>query len=160
MLFRRELDRSQLRALFALKVKPEQEDQVAPNAVTIAQAAYEPGGFVWGLWEGDKPVGLLAMIDPAENPDGGEEAADAAYVWRLMVAADFQGKGFGKNALAEALEVAGEWERPRVLLSAVEKDGGALGFYERFGFERTGVISHGEVEMSVPVEVLRARLKD
>ncbi|WP_172295378.1 GNAT family N-acetyltransferase [Pseudoruegeria sp. HB172150] len=153
--FRRPVTREHVRALCRLAVKPEQDGQVAPNAITLAQAAYEPGGLVWGLWDGDVPVGLLAMIDPVQHPEGEEVEYDAAYIWRLMVDADYQGKGFGQRALAEAATVAEDWDRPRLLVSAVEKEFGAIPFYERCGFRRTGRILDGEVEMAVTVAEFR-----
>ena len=63
MLERREITRETLSPILKLKVRPGQEHLVAPNAVTVAQCAYEqPGGYVWGLWDGEQPVGLIAMI--------------------------------------------------------------------------------------------------
>ena len=159
MSFRREVQRDHLSQLFRLEVKPEQDGQVAPNAITLAQAAYEPGGAVWGLWDGDTLVGLLAMIDLRGHPECMPGEEDAAYVWRLMVAADQQGKGYGARAMAEAATVAEEWGRSRVLLSAVDKAFGSIPFYERCGFSPTGNIVDGEVEMDAPVGVIRARLQ-
>ena len=64
---RRRVEKDHLRALFRLKVAEDQAGLVAPNEITLAQAAYEPGGYVWGLWEGDIAVGLLAMIHPGHR---------------------------------------------------------------------------------------------
>ncbi|MEO1680952.1 MAG: GNAT family N-acetyltransferase [Pseudomonadota bacterium] len=153
---RRDVTRDHLRTLFRLKVKPEQDGQVAPNAITLAQAAYEPGGYVWGLWDGDAPVGLMAMIHPLESPDTSEDLRDAAYVWRLMIDAAHQGAGHGRAALREVALQAQAWGMPRVALSAVETELGAIPFYERFGFVRTGRIVHGEVEFVVQTESLLA----
>ncbi|MEM1431875.1 MAG: GNAT family N-acetyltransferase [Pseudomonadota bacterium] len=158
MTFRRPVERDHVRPLLKLKVKPDQQEQVASNAATLAQQAYEPNSYVWGLWDGDTPVGLLAMLDPAGHPDEEQDKADAAYVWRLMIDSAHQGNGYGLRALGEVLAVAQEWGRSRVMLSAVERDGGAIAFYEKYGFDRTGRIVWGEVEMSVPVDVLRDRL--
>lgn len=154
----KDVERDDLRTLFKLKVKPEQEDQVSPNAATIAQAAYEPGAKVWGLWDLDVPVGLLAMIDLEQNPDRDPDAPNAAYIWRLMIASDHQSKGYGRDALAGALQITHDWGRSDLLLSAVEKENGALPFYQRFGFERTGKLVYGEVEMRVSAALLSERL--
>jgi len=158
MPFCRDVLRDHLRPLFALEIRPDQKGQVAPNAVTLAQAAYEPGAAVWGLWDGETAVGLLAMIDTQKNPDSSPQDADAAYIWRLMVDADQQGKGYGARALGAALGTADAWQRPRLVLTAVDNDGGAIPFYERFGFVQTGRVVDGEREMTVPSDVLRNRL--
>lgn len=91
---RRRVEKDHLRALFRLKVAEDQAGLVAPNEITLAQAAYEPGGYVWGLWEGDIAVGLLAMIHPHEagGMEEGEDP-DAAYLWRLMIGGGASGQG-------------------------------------------------------------------
>jgi len=54
MLERRQISRDTLRPLLRLRLRRDQEHLVAPNPVTIAQCACEqPGGHVWGLWNGD-----------------------------------------------------------------------------------------------------------
>ena len=55
-------------ALCALRVGADQDQLVAPNDVTFTQAATEGGSEVYGLFDGDKPVGLIAIIDLA-HPD-------------------------------------------------------------------------------------------
>lgn len=145
---RRPVDRGSLRALFRLKVLENQQPLVAPNEITIAQQAYEPASAVWGLWDGETAVGLLAMIDMSRYPDP-EEADDrkSAYIWRLMIGADYQGKGHGRAAIAEAEVVAREWGLSRLSLSFVDVEDGAEGFYLRNGFVRTGHLIDGEVQM-------------
>ncbi|WP_377509971.1 GNAT family N-acetyltransferase [Octadecabacter sp. R77987] len=145
---RREIVWDHLRPLFDLKVAVGQEGQVAPNEITLAQQPYDPASYVWGLWDGETLVGLLGMIHPLES-DEMEDGDDygAAYIWRLMIGADHQGKGYGRKAIALAGEVATEWGLPRICLTFVDKAGGAEGFYLKCGFQRTGRIDDGELEM-------------
>ena len=150
MLERRAITRDTLGPLLRLKVRPDQEHLVAPNAVTVAQAAYEqPGAYVWGLWHGDDAVGLLAMIHPREyeHLEPGDDP-DGAYIWRLMIAADHQGKGHGAAAIAECVAQARAWGLPRVATSVVATDDSNIGFYERLGFRRTGAIVDDELVLS------------
>ncbi len=150
MLERREITRETLNAVMRLKLRPGQEHLVAPNSVTIAQASYEqPGGYVWGLWDGDDPVGLLAMIHPREYPhiEPGDDL-DGAYIWRLMIAADHQGKGYGAAAIAECRVQARNWGLPRVATSVVDAPDSSIGFYERLGFGRTGAVVDDEIVLS------------
>ena len=150
---RREVSRDHLRALFDLKVRKDQAGLVAPNEITLAQAAYEgKGAYVWGLWADGIAIGLIAMIHPREYQDLEEDDdPDAAYIWRLMIGADHQGKGFGHAALDIAAQQARDWGLPKVALTVVDSPNGAIPFYERAGFRKTGRIVDGEVEMVRPL---------
>lgn len=150
MLERREITRDNLRPLLNLAVRPDQVHLVAPNPVTIAQCVYEqPGGYVWGLWDGETAVGLLAMIHPREyqHLEPGDDP-DGAYVWRLMIGAEHQGKGYGRAAIALCRDQARAWGLPRVALSVVQADDSNIGFYEKLGFRRTGGIVDGEIVLA------------
>lgn len=127
-------------ALLRLKVAPGQDRFVAPNPVTIAQAAYEPSSALLALYDDETPVGLMAMMDfsvdsPSLTP---EDPRDGAYIWRLMVDAAHQGQGFG----SKALEAAAAWTNARGLarlyVSTVPGDGSPRPFYEANGFVFTG----------------------
>ena len=153
MIERREISRETVDAILRLNVRDDQPGLVASNAVTLAQVAYEqPGSYVWGLWNRDTPVGLIAMINPREYPwpDEGDDLG-AAYVWRLMIHGTLQGKGFGRAAIDQAMAVARLWDLPRLSLTCVDKPGSALRFYENLGFARTGRIVDGEVELVRPI---------
>jgi diamine N-acetyltransferase len=82
--------------LEGVTVREAQEDFVAPNIVTIAQARFRAGAHDFCLWDGGQRVGLLALIDLAEY-DKRKDAdhPNGVYVWRLLIGSDFQGKGYG-----------------------------------------------------------------
>jgi diamine N-acetyltransferase len=145
MLERRIVLRDHLWPLINLSVRPDQSGRVSPNIKTFAEAPFETGSRVWGLWVGDVPVGLMAMVHPREYPyhlDGDD--TQAAYLWRLMIDAGHQGRGYGKAAVALALEVAREWDCPRLTLGVSDTDPGAQEFYERLGFRATGRVVDGD----------------
>ncbi len=136
-------------ALIALAVKTSQMRLVASNAITIAQAAYQPGAWLRGLWVGNTPVGLLAMIDldhPSVTLDEGDPR-NTAYVWRLMVDQYQQGKGYGRQAMQIARNTGREWGKSQLVLSVVPAERNAFGFYEKFGLKKTGRMVDDEVEM-------------
>lgn len=142
------VSRRDVTPLIRLGVREGQEGRVAPNAVTIAQAAYEPGARVFGLWEDETAVGLMAVIDPAEaDMDTGDDP-DALFLWRLMIDGAHQGRGLGREALGLAEARARARRRPRVATSAVERDDGAAPFYERHGYARTGRMLGDEIELA------------
>lgn len=146
----REITGDTVRAVCDLCVAKGQEGLVSPAAYTLAEAAFEPGAWVRAIWLGDRPVGLIAMIDPAPYPleDRSEIPRDAAYLWRLMVAEGVQKQGLGSFALRQAIRQAAAWGYPCVTLTVADEPGSAMPFYEAHGFRRTGRLLWGdEVEM-------------
>jgi diamine N-acetyltransferase len=149
---KRAVARDDLWPLINLAVRPDQTDLVSSNMKTFAEAPYEPGSRVWGLWDRTTPVGLMAMVHPAEYPfHAPEDDREAAYLWRLMIAADQQGKGYGRAAIAMAVEVARDWNCPRVTAGVSDVAHSNLGFYERLGFRWTGRYEEGEKVVSLTV---------
>ena len=140
-------NRENIGQLLNLKVREDQENLVAPNAVTLAQSAYDqPGSYVWGIWDNDKAVGLIAMVHPQVSPFlEPEDDPKAAYLWRLMVAADQQGKGYGRFAVEECIRIAREWGLPRLASSVVDSENSNMEFYEGLGFRQTGAIVDDEL---------------
>ena len=54
--------------------------------MTMAQSIFEAGSEIYGIWQDDTPVGLLAVVDmshPDADLDEGDDP-DGIYIWRLM----------------------------------------------------------------------------
>jgi diamine N-acetyltransferase len=137
----RPVTRETLWPLISLSVRDDQRDLVSSNMKTLAEAPYEPGSVVWGLWYGDTPVGLMAMVDPAGvRLHGPRLMPGAAYLWRLMIAADRQGRGYGGQALNLAVATARGWDASHLVTGVNDVPHGNRGFYERHGFRDTGVV--------------------
>jgi diamine N-acetyltransferase len=152
MLHRRDIHRDHVMALIELQVRSDQRHLVAANVMTLAEAPYETGSSVWGLWDEEVPVGLLAMVHPEQFlwHDPGDDR-EAAYLWRLMIDQRYQGRGYGRAAIAEALDQARDWHCPRLAASVANVPDSNIGFYERLGFRRTGRIVEGELVISMDV---------
>jgi diamine N-acetyltransferase len=147
----RDIDNETVNALIALAVKPDQIRLVAPNSVTIAQAVYQPGAWLKGLWNGQAAVGLIAMID-LDHPGvvlDDDDPRNAAYLWRLMIDQYQQGQGFGREAMKIALAQGRAWGKDRLVLSVFPSGPSALGFYEKLGLRRTGRMVEDEAEMAI-----------
>ena len=119
--------------------------QVAPNAVSIAQAYFAPEAWFRAVHADDALVGFVMLYDPTlvESP----EEPDFC-LWRLMIDKAHQGKGYGR-AVVEAL-VEHVRTRPgarRLLVSHVKGAQRLPAFYRSLGFEYTGVESEGELVM-------------
>jgi diamine N-acetyltransferase len=153
MLEAREVTYETVGPLLRLKVSPRQENFVASNAKTIAQAAYEPFSWLRGLWLGDTPVGLIAMIDMLpEHPEVvPEDPPNAIFLWRLMIATDQQRKGFGREAMQIAFAEARARGRETFCTSVVPEADGPMPFYVKCGLEPTDRFDDGERVLQGPV---------
>lgn len=133
----REVTADNVRALCALEVAPEQKQFVAPNAISIAEGNYSPKAWMRAIYADDVPVGFVMLLDDPETP--------RYYVWRYMIAAEYQGMGFGLRALEQVIDyVRGRPGAAVLSLSYVPGDGSAAAFYERLGFRDTGEQHGGE----------------
>ena len=140
--------------LMRIQTTEAQRAFVAPNAVTMAQSLFEPGAEIFGLWEGEAAVGMMAVIDL--RADGADQhygrSPQSLYVWRLMIAADQQGKGYGTQAIEYAKGLAKARGRNEIILSVVDEPGSGIPFYEKLGLIKTGRIVDEEVEMACSVQ--------
>ena len=139
--------------LIDLKVREDQRKFVASNLYSIAQAQFgdEFEGhwdlYPLGIYDADVPVGFLMYAFNFEHPK------HQAYIQRLMVDENFQGKGFGKFAMKKMLEIFHTDERIKnVSISYEPENDTARKLYASFGFVETGEIVDGE---SVAVLKLR-----
>ncbi len=129
-----------LRAVLALSVAEEQKS-VYPrsNAYSIAEAHYPPDDDpVWfrAVYVGETPVGFIMT---SEVPEQGEY-----FLWRLMIDAKHQGKGYGSRAVELLVErIKGTPNGKRLITSHLVGDGDAGAFYRRLGFEYTGEMLDG-----------------
>ncbi|MEM0943225.1 MAG: GNAT family N-acetyltransferase [Pseudomonadota bacterium] len=144
-----EVDGHNVRAVCELRVAPGQEGLVSPAAYTLAEAQFEPGAWLRAIYACDRPVGLVAMIDPRAPSDDTEIRTDAAFLWRLMVAEGHQGKGFGSAALSIAAWTARDWGFSRITLTVSPEAGSAQPFYRRHGFELTGRVLFDGTELEM-----------
>ena len=135
----REITSETVRLVTTLDVSPHQRGLVQPNAVSIAEACFEPKAWFRAVYLDEEPVGF-AMV--WRDPEARE-----FFIWRFMVDSRFQGKGVGRRAVELLLEEARADGAAEVKLSVVPGESGAAAFYERFGFEPTGVEHDGQLEM-------------
>ncbi|MEY1556306.1 GNAT family N-acetyltransferase [Yoonia sp. R2331] len=146
----RKIDADTVVPLIDLAVRPDQTGFVAPNAVTIAQAMFDKAAEIYGIYDGDAPVGLMAFIDMS-HPDAELEerdTPDSLYLWRFMVDQAHQKRGHGAAALGLFDQIARDRGRIKVVTSAVPGSGSAIPFYERAGYAKTGQIDEGEVVLA------------
>ncbi|MEU3019066.1 MULTISPECIES: GNAT family N-acetyltransferase [unclassified Nocardiopsis] len=124
-----------------IKVHEAQEQFVAPVLYSLAQA-YTQRDTAWPrlLMDGDEAVGfVMATFAPEhEDPDC------RADLWRLNIAKEHQGRGYGRRAVEGVVEEARRRGFTRVTVSWVPGEGSPEGFYLALGFEKTGRVEDGE----------------
>ena len=119
-----------------------QNRMVAPNAVSIAEAHFSPHAWFRAICAGETPVGFIMLYDGPEEP--------VYFLWRLMVAAPHQGKGFGRRAVEMLIErVRTRPGAAELVVSCHEGDDGPEGFYRKLGFKRNGKMYDDEVGLSL-----------
>ncbi|HVX57152.1 MAG TPA: GNAT family N-acetyltransferase [Candidatus Saccharimonadales bacterium] len=125
-----ELAWGNVRAACDLKVKPEQAQLVAPVAISLAEA-YVVGDAAWPrvVYDGDRLVGfVMAGFAPA-GP-----AAFRCNLWRLLIAADQQGKGYGRFAVEAVIQEARRRGHTTLHVFWSPGEDGPQKFYLRLGF--------------------------
>jgi diamine N-acetyltransferase len=134
----REITGDTVRDICRLQVGPGQDRFVAPNAVSIAQAHFEPRAWLRAIYAGEDPVGFIMLYEDPDKPE--------YFLWRLMIADGRQRKGYGRRALELLVErVRGLPGATGLGTSYVPAEGGPEGFYKGFGFVDTGEVDDGEV---------------
>lgn len=147
-------------SILKLRVSDAQRSFVAPNDVSIIEAytALAANGhvFPFGVFEDETPVGFVMIgydaDDDWENPPA---IAKGNYnIWRLMIDAQHQHKGYGRAALRLALDFI------RTLpcgmadccwLSYEPENETARRLYHAFGFEETGDTDGDEIIARLPL---------
>ena len=137
-----EVTAATVRQVCKLAVAPKQESYVAPNAVSIAEAHFSPQAWFRAVYADETPVGfVLLYADPGKSD---------YYLWRFMIDARYQGRGFGERALRLVVEHVRGLPGARELgLSYVPGERAPVGFYRKLGVTETGVEEDGELEMKL-----------
>lgn len=141
----REVTPETVDAVCALRVTVPQRVYVADNAFSIAQAHFEPKAWFRAIYAGEEPVGFLMLSDLPDIPE--------YFLWRLMVDARRQRKGFGQRAIALLVEHVRTRPGARELLVSYHPGPRSpREFYLKQGFRDTGRLEEGEVVLSLPLD--------
>ena len=128
----RKITEDNLYTILDLKVTPAQENFVASNAESLAEALFHQD-VAWfrAIYADDVPVGFVMLVDDPTIP--------LYELWRFMVDANFQQQGIGRRAITLVANYVRTRPNARFLLtSCVEGEGSPAQFYEKVGFISTG----------------------
>ncbi|GIE99193.1 GNAT family N-acetyltransferase [Paractinoplanes rishiriensis] len=129
-------------AAIALRIRDDQQDLVAPVVKSLAEAYLYPD-YAWPrlIYDGDQVVGFLMAFLNFPRDDGREPRSG---LWRLNIAADHQGQGYGRFAVQEVCAELRRRGATEAYVSWEPRAGGPEPFYRRLGFRPTGEIMGGQ----------------
>lgn len=132
-------------AVCAVRVRPDQKKFVASVKKSLKQARTTPQASPWyrAVYADDVPVGFV-MLSWAVPP-GTRGVVGSYFLWRLLIGAEFQGRGYGRAALAEIIELVRADGATELFTSYQPGKGEPWPFYRGFGFQPTGEIDDGEI---------------
>ncbi|WP_027626146.1 GNAT family N-acetyltransferase [Clostridium lundense] len=133
-----------------LEPKEEQRSYVASNLLSLAEAYValsnnEGIPMPYAIYNNDVMVGfiMLVYIEAAEDTD-----ENTYWVCRLMIDKEYQGKGYGKDAMTKVIELVRTFPYGKALalsLSYEPENIVAKTLYASLGFVETGDIEDGEL---------------
>ena len=142
----REITEETLRSILELEVADEQKKFVVSNATSIAQAHFSRYAWFRAIYADDTPVGFVMLYLDQDEPLYG--------VWRFMVDKDHQQKGYGSQAMLQAIDYVKSLPEARELLvSYAPGEGDPSPFYEKLGFVDTGEWMGDEKVMKLALQV-------
>ena len=139
--------------LLDLRVTNEQEDFVASNAVSLAQAydCRADGKYAqcFGLYDGETLVGFAMIGHDSEDYEDIPEVYSHSYcLWRYMIDQRYQKRGYGRDGLALLLDYvrsAPDGEEALWSTSYEPENEVAARLYASFGFEPNGELDGDEI---------------
>lgn len=132
--------------IIKLQVNDNQKNFVASNVVSIVEAYVtmieEKNVFTFGLYDNEKPIGFIMIGYGIEEEWMKSSNIDinSYSLWRLMIDKQYQGKGYGKQAIKLALDFIKTFpcgNAKYCFLSYEPENTHAKKLYESFGFIET-----------------------
>lgn len=140
-----------------IKLNPGEKNSkfVAPNVNSLAIAYVCKENNIctpmpFAIYRDEVMVGFIMMssLKKDQKNDFDEDTYD---IWRFMVDEKYQGKGYGREALLQAIDFIKSFPygpAKKLVLSYVPENKRGSSLYESVGFNATGEIEDGEIVMA------------
>lgn len=136
-----EITEDTLDAVLELEVTDDQKTYVPSNAVSIARAYFSKESWFRAIYVDGEPVGFVILHLDAHKAQ--------YFLKTLMIDRKHQGKGFGTLAMEQVADFVRSLPDARELLTSYPREKtGPKSFYEKLGFEATGLEEDGDIIMS------------
>ena len=143
----RDLTRANWRACAALELPVSQQGLVAPNVFSIAELHFEPHYVPRVICLEEQVVGFLMYCPETEPPD-----PTLYWLFRLMVAPAWQGKGYGMAAIRLAVAEIRARGATRIRTMHRPSNVRASHLYVKAGFTEMGLRDDGDMELEMRLE--------
>lgn len=128
-------------AVAGLELDPDQEELLSSNDESLREARYDSTARPRAVYAGGELVGFL-MYDAGEPGDDPREA----LIYRFMIDRSQQGRGYGRAALARAIdEIRAIGGVHKIAISYMPDNPTAKPFYASFGFVEVGLDEDDEM---------------
>jgi diamine N-acetyltransferase len=117
---------------------------LAPNVYSIAELHFKPHYSPRVIYAGGRLVGFLMYCQEDDPPD-----PELFWLFRFMIAAEHQGKGYGSSALRLALSEMKTAGATRVRTMHKPGNDLASNLYRKHGFAEIGVLDDGDVVLEL-----------
>ncbi|MFJ6570431.1 GNAT family N-acetyltransferase [Streptomyces sp. NPDC091292] len=147
-----EITPANVEAACRLSVRPDQQDLVSPVAWSLAEAYAQPE-VAWPrlIFDGDRLVGfVMAFFGVRFYPDDPSDTARDG-IWRLNIAADQQGHGYGRFAVESVCEEILRRGGSTATVTYNPRPGGPEPFYRGLDFHPTGRTSGTQLVAERPL---------
>jgi len=134
----KEINRDNFHPVLELSLLDEQNNFVASNCYSLAQAKAQPECVPLAIYNDDDLVGFaMYCMDVIDNE---------YWIYRIMIDKAHQKKGYGRLAMQEILSLLSQdKEHNIVYISSEPENHVAIKLYESFGFTPDGRIIDGEI---------------
>lgn len=124
---------------------------VAPNIYSLAEA-YINYSIAWprAIMHNKEVIGFVML--GLDNYMADKNDWPVNYLWRFMIASEFQGKGYGKQVLDLIVQKCKEEERRYLYVSCTRMDPMPYEMYIKYGFIDTGKVEEGEQVLKLKIE--------
>ena len=141
----REVDKDNFKAIIRLRVKKDQEQFVAPNVQSVAEAYFSDEAWFRAIYADDEPVGFVMLSLAPEKAE--------YFLWRFMIDAKHQSSGLGSRSLKLVIDHIRSLPNARALYTShIEGEGSPAEFYAKLGFRYTDEVEDGELLMKLDLQ--------
>ena len=134
----REITEENSDAVRGLRTTTAQERFVSTVEYSLREAERHPNENPWlrAVYAGEQPVGFVMVAwDIVPEPP---HTAGPFFLWKLLVDRQHQGKGYGKQAVEQVIDLIRADGGTELITSYVEGEGNPFPFYAELGFVPRG----------------------
>lgn len=130
-------------------ISTEQRQSVADNALSIAQGHFSEQSWLRAIYLDETPIGFIMLHFGSDWGDGID--CPGVFLWRFMIGGQYQGRGYGEEAIKLLVEHLRALGIPELYTSYLPGADGPGRFYEKLGFLPTGEYYGDEPEVVLKI---------